>query len=363
MEFSESIAFTLHEEWRRTRLKEDGTYEPRWKTINDKDFVANIKKDALPSYLRAVGDGSYEIDIANACYTQLSADWQSENKAAAEVVAKMVESGKKMSKDEVGSVIHGAWLERNSWAKDGPLGVSFSELSKEEQYKDLRQYYVAVKMNEAKMLHESYGDLDTVIRLLSSAKKNGLNVKYNFNGNVLYSEFDNTDTCYVKVCGRTRAEQLIAEERHRREARDRIAKFEAQAGAVNETQIAEWIERGEKMIYPAKWEDWGKCVKGRASDLYHGSDLVNAMDVMEALHKGKSTAEATKIAEEANHSGFSWSMMMKIVTVFSKRGPEFYRANHEGEIDHKTEEFLQQLETENKQYETAQSKSESVMER
>lgn len=32
--------------------------------------------------------------------------------------------------------VHEQWLGRNSWAKDGPLGVSYAELEEEEKQKD-----------------------------------------------------------------------------------------------------------------------------------------------------------------------------------------------------------------------------------
>ena len=32
--------------------------------------------------------------------------------------------------------VHEQWLSRNSWAKDGPLGVSYAELPEEEKQKD-----------------------------------------------------------------------------------------------------------------------------------------------------------------------------------------------------------------------------------
>lgn len=35
------IACELHESWRKTRLMEDGTYEPRWKKIKDEEFILN----------------------------------------------------------------------------------------------------------------------------------------------------------------------------------------------------------------------------------------------------------------------------------------------------------------------------------
>ena len=223
---AKDVAFVLHEEWRKTRLKEDGTYEPRWKSINDAKFIEELNKEELPVYVRKT-EGGYEIDIANASYNLLSADWQNENKAAAEVVAGLVNSGKEFSRDEVGEIVHNAWLERNSWAKGGELGVPFAQLPKEEQDKDIVQYEIAKTMSQAersmsieneyisedkenrKNCNETgldYGDMpleNTVAWRLQWSKKNGENIVIKVKGVNLYSMYDNADTCFLKVYGKT----------------------------------------------------------------------------------------------------------------------------------------------------------------
>ena len=345
MKLSEDVAFVLHEQWRKTRLKEDGSYESRWKKIKDTDFIAKLEEEDLPNYIRKTENG-YEIDIANACYTQLSADWQNENKAASEVVAKIVESGEQLSRDEIGDIIHNAWLERNAWAKDGELGVPFANLPKAEQDKDIVQYDIGLIMSHAKVEDRYINRLEEVANFLGQAKKRGQNIAYEFNGHTLYSEFDTPDTCFLKVCGMTVEEKRIADEKWLKDYKEREAKEQAEATA----NISEWEKRGEVLIYPERKENWHDALKAEQSDLYHGLNLVNALDVMEALEEGKSIEEATKIAENAGHSGVSWGMMMRIVTNFSKQGPAFYRANNK-EISPETEDFLQKLESENKNFE------------
>jgi len=80
-------------------------------------------------------------------------------------------------------------------------------------------------------------------------------------------------------------------------------------------------------------------------------ELENALDVMDALEQGKSVEEATEIAESMGHSASSWNAMMNVVLYFSKRGPEFYRVNVK-DISPKTEDFVQELEADNKIYES-----------
>ena len=140
-----SVAESLHEIWRKTRLKEDGTYEPRWKKINDMSYLEKLDKNNLPSNVRLTENG-YEIDIANSSYNQLSFDWQKENYEAARVVAGLVIKSQKdnLSSLEIGDEIHNEWLKRNQWAKDDPvLSLPFEKLPEEEKVKDLQQYKLA----------------------------------------------------------------------------------------------------------------------------------------------------------------------------------------------------------------------------
>lgn len=41
-----------------------------------------------------------------------------------------------MDVEGLSAQIHEQWLSRNSWAKDGPLGVPYNELPEEEKQKD-----------------------------------------------------------------------------------------------------------------------------------------------------------------------------------------------------------------------------------
>ena len=38
--------------------------------------------------------------------------------------------------ESLAAEVHEQWLSRNTWAKDGPLGVSYGELPEEEKQKD-----------------------------------------------------------------------------------------------------------------------------------------------------------------------------------------------------------------------------------
>ena len=130
------LASALHEDWRKTRLQEDGSFEPRVKATKDETWIA--------------AHGTDQVDIANTLFPELPTDWQAENQAAAEtVVDVLAEAGGQVDlfdqehRDYVGTRIHDAWLSRNDWAAGGELDVPFSQLPPAEQTKDLDQMVIA----------------------------------------------------------------------------------------------------------------------------------------------------------------------------------------------------------------------------
>lgn len=145
------IGSCLHEDWRKTRLKEDGTYEPRWKKVKDKNFKF-VESDTC----RKNDEGVVEIDIANRTFGELSADWQFENLEAGKVVASLVGNKTEIAPEEteqMASRIHDEWLKRNSWVYDPNYGnpaqaVPYEELSEEEKEKDRAQLKFGVDLNK-----------------------------------------------------------------------------------------------------------------------------------------------------------------------------------------------------------------------
>lgn len=131
---SYSLASDLHETWRLTRRKEDGTYEPRIKKSTDEEW--NIKH------------GTDEVDIANCSFDELPSNWQYENLSAAKVAIDLVydktlagENITAEEKEQMASVVHDEWLKRNDWVFDSEYGdpnlaVSYEDLSEDEKYKD-----------------------------------------------------------------------------------------------------------------------------------------------------------------------------------------------------------------------------------
>ena len=142
--FAEKMGSYLHEEWRKTRLKEDGTYEPRIKKSKDSEWIQK--------------HGTDEVDIANAKFEDLPSDWQYENleaaKVAVDLVYEKVSSGEEISPEMIenlSSVVHEKWLERNDRVYNlnywNPiLTQPYNALPEEEKAKDRAQILLAIDM-------------------------------------------------------------------------------------------------------------------------------------------------------------------------------------------------------------------------
>jgi hypothetical protein len=132
----------LHEEWRAPRKKEDGSFEPRVKKTKDEAWKA--------------AHGAEEVDIANTSFAELPADWQGENRAAAEVamneVFRAAEGGQNLDKsfvEKASATVHDKWLERNgAWAPEEQK-KPFEELAEEEKEKDRTQVRKAIEIFES----------------------------------------------------------------------------------------------------------------------------------------------------------------------------------------------------------------------
>lgn len=116
------------------------------------------------------------------------------------------------------------------------------------------------------------------------------------------------------------------------------------------TNISNWTERGKKLIYPQREEDWANSVKANGVGLYDGAPVNDALDAMELLDKGASFQEVHDLIDSQDHSGGSYAVTMALIMEFSKRGPEYYR-HIDKELTPATQKYLEKIEKENKQFE------------
>ena len=164
---SHLLASTLHEAWRASRKKEDGTFEPRIKKSMDNDWNKSHGRDV--------------VDIANTEFKDLPFNWQYENLEAAKVAINLcfdiIMNGEiidEIKLDQISSIIHDKWLERNKWVYDSTYGnptliVSYNKLPKEEQDKDKSQAILAINIIQA--YHHELIDIKELCQLYGIQKR------------------------------------------------------------------------------------------------------------------------------------------------------------------------------------------------
>lgn len=134
----DQIANLLHEDWRTSRLDENGTYTPDIRATRDEQWIS----------VHNAG----QVDAANTPYSDLPGDVQSNYKTAGQIIAGF--SGHDFDTPEQQAVLcntfHEQWLARNSWAKGGNLDVPFSQLTPIKQEEILKQITIGVQFLKSK---------------------------------------------------------------------------------------------------------------------------------------------------------------------------------------------------------------------
>lgn len=346
MEFKQlidSIAFYLHENWREGRKNEDGSYQNDWKPIEDDKYIIRYSFGRLPDYVRQVKGGKFEIDRTNAPYNRLPSNLQKEVKEFATVLARVADVEKykgSLSPSQAGKLMHGAWLRMHGNKLTNELNVDFDSLPKEVQKTYLDHYKVAFEMSLAKDATIYVGNtLDDICKYLMIERIKGNNIYYEGFGKILFSKFDNEESCYLKVHGKTKglvyAAQIEKEQR------------EAQQKARQKAKIPSLIERGKAIIYPQRLESWKERVEDSVNGLFHGRDVEEALTIMEGLENGMSYDEANEIITKSGHSGGSYTCVMGTIINFSKKGPDFFRHISPSPLPYNREVELQAIERQN----------------
>ena len=171
-------------------------------------------------------------------------------------------------------------------------------------------------------LNEWLSPLERCVERLLEYKEKGELVKYNFNEHWLYSDMVTMDSAFLEVTGKNKVDFDKAQEEYFEKLRieSELAEKTAQENIPN------WIEKGHKLLSEDKWEEWDKIVPIRASDLYHGMELDNTLQIQEILkadYSEETFEKAKKCMEEQGHSGMSWSLVCAMIREFCTNGKEF----------------------------------------
>ena len=136
----EKVASIFHENWRKSRLNENGIYCPMIEKVEDEKWVREYWTNV--------------VDIANTKFEDLPDNWKNENfeaaKIAVDLVYEKVVNWEEITSEEVegmSRIIHEKRLKRNwiQWSFENQR-VDYDELSEEEKSKDRVQIETAIQI-------------------------------------------------------------------------------------------------------------------------------------------------------------------------------------------------------------------------
>ena len=162
--------------------------------------------------------------------------------------------------------------------------------------------------------------IDEAVEKLIFERKLGHDCYINFNGVKIFSKNITLDSAYLDITGMSKKEFENYQEKRRREFEEFMEKEEKRA----HERIPYWIEEGHKLFPKDKHEMWDEIVPVRASDLYHGMELDNILEIQRLLtyeEKG-SYEEIKKFMDNQGHSGMSWSLVCALIKALCENGTE-----------------------------------------
>ncbi len=190
--------------------------------------------------------------------------------------------------------------------------------------------------------------IDSVVETLLEAKARGESVYIMFEGHKLCSDTITPESAYLQVTGKTEIEYKKDLNRQREEYKKDFEKwqkeYQTEQAILN---IPYWTERGQRLIYPERYQEWEKWVNNRARDLYYGADLEVALEIMQIIENGATIEEATNIFEKQVHADMPNSMIRKIIFNFSSKGPEFWEATSSEEMSLDEKKAIEEKKAEN----------------
>ncbi|MFD0364791.1 hypothetical protein ACFQZZ_25410 [Nocardia sp. GCM10030253] len=134
------LASRLHETWRLTKIRPNGTYKPRPKPTEDPEWIAR--------------HGTNQADISNTPFEELPRDLQWDNQESARVAVELVLSELRAGRDpgrhdfieEASSKIHDEWLIRNRRTATDEQQTSYADLPEEQKQLDRDVFHAGLNL-------------------------------------------------------------------------------------------------------------------------------------------------------------------------------------------------------------------------
>lgn len=179
-----------------------------------------------------------------------------------------------------------------------------------------------------------FSDFNEMAEKLVELANIGRNVHIKWQDNDFYTcEITCMDDIYQKQWGKTYKEFTEEQEQKRREWLYNREEEELQFKAILPQKTQELYEKALPFLSSSELADeLREWVDIRCQDIYHGRDMENAIDIMEALSKGD-IQSAAKLFDDENHSGWSGHMVYEIVYKFRPDDFEDFKNAVENEIE------------------------------
>ena len=154
-----------------------------------------------------------------------------------------------------------------------------------------------------------------------------------FNGHILTSD-DTLDIMYLKVTGKTKEEFDKQEKEWIENYRRKEEEFKKKIPEMTE----QYVKEAEGVILPDKLDYWKKIVPVRLSDIYHGIELDQTLNISrimgdESIDIEERLKKSYEIFNEYGHSGCSAGLTMAMLEEFCPNGNEITKAIREFRYD------------------------------
>lgn len=170
-----------------------------------------------------------------------------------------------------------------------------------------------------------------VLYMLEEARDRGEDAYAEINGYTFYSKGFDIDDAYKTLTGFDRP----------RDGRS-VAK-----------DLESWVERGKKLIYPERFEEWISFIIAQSKkESGYGRNIGRVLDLMEMLDKGATKEEVNKAMDNMYLSGGEYFFFCRAILYFSKRGPEFVNL----QPGHRDFSYYLQVISENEKFAEAERK-------
>lgn len=144
---------------------------------------------------------------------------------------------------------------------------------------------------------------EAITRLVAAAAE-GKFVCGDFCGVTLYSDTVSFDSAFKQIAGQSYFSTL------------------AKRDEADEVSIQRYIFLGQQLINKRLWPDWENYVRDSITGEYHGSDIVCALAIMDALVKNGNQA-ALAVLQKQTHNKYTLSLVLSVIKSFCNGGTDF----------------------------------------